>query len=278
MNATSNSKKGFIPFLILLLLAVITAVLILAPFFQNAAPDAAGKTAQSVITLNLYDANGVLLETGSGYAAFDKDIIITNHHCLKGGVSSIEAQRMDGSTFSIDSVVAYDEKADIAILRAPNCGLTPLKLKAKENLEHSVSIESAQALYDSRTAEQEISLADWYAQSDHSYTVDYILVSAGKLHNQAITTSGYISGIDTDLYLVSDLDLVAYLDARDSYDFDTSMKLQDLKSDGYTLQVDTDKNHLSTDNLKLGDLITVEGTVVYYSASDIRLIASSITK
>lgn len=347
-----SMKKRLFPLLAILLSAATAAILILNPFGRNFSdnPNAIEKAADSVVKLYMYDANGVNIATASGFAAFDSDIIVTNYHCIDGNVHAIKAQRKDGSDFPIDSVVAYDEEKDIAILRAPDSDLTPLKVGAgletkqgekvsaigspdgiasmystgvvskqesmgsftallstasispgssggalfndrgqvigitsaeridANDIYLSVPIEYAQALYDSRTPETEMTVSDWYAQSDHSYTVDYILASAAKLHNQTITTSGYISGIDTDLYLVSALDLAAYIDARDTYDFATSMKLQDLKRDGYTLQVDADKNHLSIDDLKPGDWITIEGTVVYYSSSDIRLIASSITK
>lgn len=349
---TPSAKKVIFPLLAFLLLAAIGALLIFNPFSRNFSddPNAIEKAADSVVKLNMYDANGILLATGSGFAAFDKDILITNHHCIDGNVYSIEAQRKDGSAFPIDSVVTYDKEKDIAILRAPNCGLIPLKtdagLDAKQgekvsaigspdgigsmystgviskaesmgsytallstasisggssggalfndhgkvigitsaeriganDIYLSVPIEYAKALYDNRTPEEEMTVAAWYDQSEHSYTADYLISFGSKLHGQTVTAFGYISGMDADIYLVSAPDLIAFLDARSDFDLTTAMKLRELASSGYALHVDTQRNHVSTKDLSPGDLITVEGTIMYYSASDIRLIADSIIK
>lgn len=351
-NQSVSMKKVLIPLLVILIIAAIAAILTINSFTRSFSddPDAIKEAAESVVTLYMYDANGVNFASSSGFAAFDNDIIITNHHCIQGNVYSIEAQRKDGSTFPIDSVIAYDEEKDIAVLRAPNCGLTPLKtangldskqgqkvaaigspkgisdmystgvlskIEASEGysvliatasispgssggalfndrgqvigitsaghldaneIYISVPIEYAQTLYDSRTPEGEMTVTAWYEQSEHPYTVDYIMAYGSMLHNQTITTSGYISGMDTDIYLVSSPELVAFSDTRSTFDLAATMKLRELRSNGFALQVDITRNHISTGDLNPGDSITVEGTIMYYSASDIRLVADNIVK
>lgn len=276
-KSSGSTKIVFISLLVILLLAAIAGIFMITRFSRRFSDDPNAIAAESVVTLTMYDANGIAIGTESGFAAFDKDILITNYRCIDGNVYSIEALRKNGTSFPIDSIVDYDAEKDIAILRAPNCGLTPLKTDGKD-IDLSTPIEDAQALYDSRTPEGEISITAWYAQRDHTYTADYIMTYGSKLHAQTVTACGYIAGMDADIYLVPSPNDVVFLDMRTDFDLTASMKLQELRSSGRALQVDTAQNQIFTDDLSPGELITVEGTVMAYNASDIRLIAHSIDK
>lgn len=79
-------------------------------------PTAISAASQSVVKLNCYDKNGDLYATGSGFACFADNVIVTNYHVIEGGVYSIEASTEDGNTFDITYVLATDEAKDIAIL------------------------------------------------------------------------------------------------------------------------------------------------------------------
>ena len=79
-------------------------------------PTAISAVSQSVVKLNCYDKNGDLYATGSGFACFADNVIVTNYHVIEGGVYSIEASTEDGNTFDITYVLATDEAKDIAIL------------------------------------------------------------------------------------------------------------------------------------------------------------------
>ena len=79
-------------------------------------PTAISAASQSVVKLNCYDKNGDLYATGSGFACFADNVIVTNYHVIEGGVYSIKASTEDGNTFDITYVLATDEAKDIAIL------------------------------------------------------------------------------------------------------------------------------------------------------------------
>lgn len=79
-------------------------------------PTAISAASQSVVKLNCYDKNGDLYATGSGFACFTDNVIVTNYHVIEGGVYSVEASTEDGNTFDITYVLATDETKDIAIL------------------------------------------------------------------------------------------------------------------------------------------------------------------
>lgn len=350
LNSKPRSfKKVFLPLLGVLIIAL-AVIFLLKPFGDNFSedPDAIQKAAASVVLLECYDYYGNPYAGGSGFAAFGKDIIITNHHVISGDVYRIEATREDGSTFSIDSVVAYDKEKDFAILRAPDHNLPLLDVGNSANLKkgektvaigsptgykntvstgifsnyldvgtylqllstasispgssggalfndhgevigitsgeytngndlyYCIPIQYVQEAYENRTPENEILLTEFYNLSDHPYSTEYILAYGSKLHNQTVTTYGYISGMDANIYLVSSPELVVHIDVRNSFDITSAMMLTELRKEKYALEIDTTKNRSLTNGLKTGDTIVVSGTVMYYSSSDIRLIATEI--
>lgn len=79
-------------------------------------PTAISAASQSVVKLNCYNKNGELCATGSGFACFADNVIVTNFHVIGGGVYSIEASTENGRSFDVAYVLAADEGKDIAIL------------------------------------------------------------------------------------------------------------------------------------------------------------------
>ena len=84
------------------------------PFSDD--PEAIAEASQSVVKLNCYDKSGSLYATGSGFACFEDNIIVTNYHVIQDNVYKIEASTEAGEKFIIKSVLVADEKQDIAIL------------------------------------------------------------------------------------------------------------------------------------------------------------------
>lgn len=345
---TKGANKRLSLLLVLCLVIGLAAALILPAWGGNFTEDldAIETASTSVVKLYMYDYNNVLTATGSGFAAFDKDIIITNHHCIEGDVYSIVAERKDGSTFEIDSVIAYDEEKDIAVLRAPDCGLTPLKTanglntkqgetlaaignpKGMSNMfstgvlskiddwgtysvlvstvsissgssggalfnNHgavigitsaqrvdsneiyiSVPIEYAKELYDNRSPEDEMTIAEFYDQSEHPYDVNYLLSYGSKLNGQTIIVYGYVTGFDKDLYLVPSPDQVLYIDNYHNWDLETAVYMDKLPA----LKIQADENTTVYNRVYTGSLVIAEGVVRYVDADDIRIIASAIEK
>lgn len=127
-----KGRKRVWPFIVVLFFVValsgfyIRKVLINKPFSDNA--DAISKAAQSVVKLNCYDRDGELLATGSGFVAFEKDVIVTNYHVIEEAYR-ITVQTESEVNFEVPSVVAYDAEKDLAILRADrDTGLQVLPL------------------------------------------------------------------------------------------------------------------------------------------------------
>lgn len=124
---TGKTKLVAIMITLLLIAAVVTffvlgeanwfKIIMSQPAFSED-PAAISAASQSVVKLNCYDKSGELYATGSGFACFADNVIVTNYHVIEGGVYSIEASTEEGRTFDITYVFATDEEKDIAILGA----------------------------------------------------------------------------------------------------------------------------------------------------------------
>ena len=79
-------------------------------------PAAITAASQSVVMLHCYNKQGDLNNTGSGFACFDDNIIVTNYHVIADNVYRIEASTENGRVFDIEHILATDPDRDIAIL------------------------------------------------------------------------------------------------------------------------------------------------------------------
>ena len=70
----------------------------------------------SCLKIKCYGISGALESTGSGFIAFNDDIIVTNYHAIKNHPYMINAVSENGKSYSVDQILAYDPDADIAIL------------------------------------------------------------------------------------------------------------------------------------------------------------------
>lgn len=104
------------------------------PFSDS--PDAIQAASGSVVLLNCYDKKGELFCTGSAFASFEDGVFVTNYHVISDEVYSVVAYTEDGMMFALDSVIAYDEAKDVAILKTTaKTNIAPLPLGDSESLE-----------------------------------------------------------------------------------------------------------------------------------------------
>ncbi len=125
--------------------AVMIAVILLAGMCAYASgfsqdPDRIEQAAKSVLMLEIYDRQGRLIATGSGFVAFDSGTLVTNYHVIEDAYR-ILAISDDDQSFSITKVFCADEETDIAILGFENkTTLEPLTLWADENLKRGAAV------------------------------------------------------------------------------------------------------------------------------------------
>lgn len=108
-----------------LLLSALALIGLLPAARAEAAPDV-DRLAQSVVRLEVFDARGERLGTGSGFALGDPAVLVTAAHVIEN-MASMTAWRDDDTSFQIDRALDADRDADVAICPLPeDAELTPL--------------------------------------------------------------------------------------------------------------------------------------------------------
>ena len=112
--------------------AALTALLILSFALGALAqfsgdPDAIEEAALSVVMLNVYDRDGRLQATGSGFVLFDDRTLVTNYHVIEGSYA-VTAVSDGGDEYPVPEILIADQKKDLAILRFGGpTGMRPLR-------------------------------------------------------------------------------------------------------------------------------------------------------
>ncbi len=109
------------------------------PFSDNT--EEIAQASKSVVMLTCYDKDGEEYATGSGFAAFDDGVIVTNYHVIEQEVYRVKAQVENGISFECPTVLAYDADKDIAILKADReTGLTVLPVGSANDLQKGAKV------------------------------------------------------------------------------------------------------------------------------------------
>lgn len=103
--------------------------------------------------LECYDVHNELYSTGSGFIAYQDDIIVTNYHVIEQDAYQIYVLTEDEQKIQVDRVLTYDATNDIAILELSTpSNLTPLQLGNSDNLSKGdtvIAIGSPLGLFNS---------------------------------------------------------------------------------------------------------------------------------
>ena len=349
---TKTAALIAIPAVIVLVLAVLLTKSS-KPFSEDTR--AIAEASASVVTIYTYDANNVPLGSGSGFAAFEEGIIVTNHHVIEGDTYRIEAMTETGTIMEADTVIAYDEDKDIAILRFYDCTLPPLTTEGgmslergepltaigspeglsnmvsngvfssyKQNGTHTMQVFTtsishgssggaifddkgnvigitsaghaegneiyfavpflyAMELYENRSLADEVTPAKLWEQSEHSYTVDYVLAYPRQLSGKTIELKGYASAVYHDLYLsASSANILHTKPTKELTDKERaalSDRIYDQRKAGLSIMCQRESRKSFDDDL-LGKYVTLRGTVTVYSentsGTDVRFIVSEV--
>ena len=99
---------------------------------QESTDAALARLKNAVVIVTTYDRHGTPLLQGSGFF-IDTDRVATNFHVIKGA-SQIRVETFSRATSTVTTVLATDEKSDLALLRLdsplPQSTVLPLKTSA----------------------------------------------------------------------------------------------------------------------------------------------------
>lgn len=107
-----KKKKRIVLFACVILL-LISALLV---FLFSTQTNSVEKIRKSVVKINVYDKNGDIIQTGSGFVIFDNKTLITNAHVITNG-HTVDAVTESDERIYIDGAVYYSQDEDIAILK-----------------------------------------------------------------------------------------------------------------------------------------------------------------
>lgn len=111
-------------------IVLIVAIMLFITFLSNGKKDIADLK-DSVVQIYVYGEDGEAIATGSGVVAFKDDLILTNAHVVEDNYS-LEVISENNTKYTVEGIVAYNKKKDIAILKLKNSkGLKALKTKEK---------------------------------------------------------------------------------------------------------------------------------------------------
>lgn len=132
-----HHKLGLI-ICIALIVALLVLIVTQTPLFSKNIlddPDALSELSASVVMIECYDIHGSLYSTGSGFVAYQDNIIVTNYHVIEQEAYQIYVLTEDGRKIHVTQVLAYDAEKDIAILKlSAASNLMPLPLGNSDNL------------------------------------------------------------------------------------------------------------------------------------------------
>lgn len=71
---------------------------------------------KSVLMLNIYNTKNEKTAIGSGFVAFQDNILVTNYHVIENAFK-VEAVSEDDDIYSLEKVIAFDKEKDLALLK-----------------------------------------------------------------------------------------------------------------------------------------------------------------
>ena len=159
-------------------------------------PDKITTMSNSVVMLECYTPTNELYSTGSGFAIFEDDIIVTNYHVIKEEVNRIVVKTENGKTYIVNDVIAVSKAEDIAILRLEeNASISALKYNTTHPLtkgEKVVAIGSPLGLKNTVSN----GIISGYAVEDYVEVIQFTApISSGSSGGALFNDHGEIIGI-----------------------------------------------------------------------------------
>lgn len=94
---------------------------------------------EAVFLVAVYDKNGNLTGTGSGFFIDESGKAVTNYHVIDGG-SKVQIMTIDGETYNVETVLGFDEDRDIAVLDIEGEGFKTVKVGNSDNIKNGQKI------------------------------------------------------------------------------------------------------------------------------------------
>lgn len=152
--------------------------------------------APAVFYLEVYDASGQALRSGSGFFLTSDGVAVTNYHVIEGAASAKITLSQDGSVYDVAGVYSYDADRDVALLQIQGSAFPYL------SLGDSDSVQSGETVYaigsplglDNTISQGIISNASRVVDGQ-VYLQTSAAISSGSSGGALIDASGQVIGI-----------------------------------------------------------------------------------
>lgn len=186
--------------LFVLLLACMNSATGMAETVFSENPDAVERAADSVFMLEVFSSNRSRIAIGSGFIAFEDNLIVTNNHVIEEAAYII-ANSDDDERYQVERIEAADEKLDIAFLRlGKGASYIPLEFDTDTKLKRSmrvVAIGSPAGLMNT------ISLGNisaFYKDKSKDWIQFTAPISSGSSGGPLLNDAGKVIGVTTATY------------------------------------------------------------------------------
>ncbi|MBQ3668686.1 MAG: serine protease [Clostridia bacterium] len=156
---------------------------------------AINKACESVMRLEILDADENVISYSSGFVAFDSGLLVTALESLRGA-SALRAVSDTGENYNISGVLCLDEVSGIAILRLDGeTGLTPLVIETEQQVYRAspvVAIASPQGFTNNVSSGN---VTRVYVQDEVNYIGFNAPVSAGSPGGALLNDDGRVIGV-----------------------------------------------------------------------------------
>lgn len=200
-----SSRKWvvLVVFAVLILIGILCAVLIAPTDSSESQAGSPEQAAESVLYLEMYDKDGELIGTASGFLVEDGRTLVTNYHVVEDAweIYACTPNEEEWTTASI--LLAYDEVADLAVLRCD----TPLECQPLV-LADSDGVKQGQMVYAvgySLGIANTMSNGIVSARYEDEYGVDTIqttaAISQGNSGGPLVNGDGHVVGVVCAYYV-----------------------------------------------------------------------------
>lgn len=183
------------PFILVLWLLILT-------FAASAAGEDAydiDSLAAGVVRLEVYDADGGYLGTGSGFALGDPAVLVTAAHVLVN-MDHMIAYRDDGTSFRVDRALDGDTDSDIAVCLLPEDADLPPLTAATETARRGDDVTVIASQFGLTNLISKGTLCGRWITRDADWLLFTAPVSAGSSGGPVFDAAGAVIGIVTGTY------------------------------------------------------------------------------
>lgn len=156
----------------------------------------------SVLYLEMYDEAGELIGTASGFVIEDGNTLVTNYHVIEDAYSIVVWSADGKKSYKAETLLAYDEKEDLAILKCDAKGeILPLTIGDSDTISQGDNVYAiGYPLGVANTLSDGI-VSSRYVEDDVDYLQITAAISSGSSGGAVLNESGEVIGVACAYYI-----------------------------------------------------------------------------